>query len=104
MFYYPNGYPFLIFPLFHSSPFYSDHSSSVLYYRSIDFRAEKKQLLITLFADVEIESQGKHNEAKITRLCLYKDFSLIFPSAHIESLVQVLCMGGKDTRFSLFCL
>ena len=104
MFYYPNDYPFLIFPLFHSSPFYSDHSSSVLYCRSVGFWAEKKHLLITLFADVEIESQGKHNEPRITQLCLYKDFSLIFPNAQIESLVQVLCMGGKDTRFSLSCL
>ena len=59
---------------------------------------------VTLFADMEIESQGEQNEPKITQLCLYKDLSLIFPSAQIESLAQVLCMWGKDTRFSLFCL
>lgn len=36
--------------------------------------------------------------------CLYKDFSPNFPNAQIESLVQVLYVGGKDTRFPRFCL
>lgn len=57
-YYYSNNYPLLPFFLLFQS-IYSGHSSSVLYYRSIDFRAEGKHQLITSFTDVEIESLGR---------------------------------------------
>ena len=59
MFYDPDDYLFLLFSLAHSSPFYPDHFLCILYYRNIDFWAQKSHLLITSFADVDIEYKGK---------------------------------------------